>query len=99
LPGVVDDAVLEGDAALGEAVRELKIMEGGEAGRCLDLRGGQPLEPRRVLEIGRYDPDRDCLSGAGDKEQRRRRDSGLGRSNCHGRILPSPHRTANSAIQ
>ena len=63
LSGVVDDAVLECDAALGQAIGELKIVERGQPRRRLDLRRGEPLEPRCVLEIGRDVADRNVLRG------------------------------------
>ena len=51
LAGVVDDAVPERDAALGEPVGELEIVERREAGRSLDLRITTLFEPRGVPEI------------------------------------------------
>ena len=85
LAGVVDDAVLEGDAAFGEAVGELKVVERGESGRRPRLRGGESLEPRRVLEIGRDVADRDVLGGDADEEHHRRRDSCKDRSSVTAR--------------
>ncbi len=63
LAGIVDDSVLEGDAALGQAVRELEIVEHGECGHGLDLRVPNRLEPRCVLQVGRNDTDGGGLSG------------------------------------
>ena len=58
LSGVVDDAVLEGDAALGEPVRELEVVKRGDALNGLDLRVPKLCEPRRVLQIVRDEADR-----------------------------------------
>ena len=75
LPGVVHDAVLECDAALGQAIRELEIVEGGEPGRRFDLRGRLLLEPLGGLEIGRDVTDRDFLSGHAEAEDGEHRHS------------------------
>ena len=51
LSGVVDDAVPERDAACGQPVGELEVVERRDAGHRLDLRITQLLQPGRVLQI------------------------------------------------
>ena len=58
LSRVVDDPVLERDAALGQPVRELEIVERRDAVNGFDLCVPKPLEPRRVLQISRDEADR-----------------------------------------
>jgi len=47
LAGVVDDAVLERDAARGEPVRELEVVKCGGALGLLDFLLGARKQPRR----------------------------------------------------
>ena len=68
LAGVVDDAVLERDAALGQPVRELEVVERRERRpTALTCASPQLLEPRRVLQVVRDEADRRltrrCLFG------------------------------------
>ncbi len=58
LPGVVNDVVREGDAAVSEPVGELEVVENVLAGQRLDLRRAQRLEPPRIGEIRRDDAPR-----------------------------------------
>ena len=55
LAGVVDDAVLERDAALGDAIGELEIVERRNAGHRLDLCVAKRRQPRRVAQHLRDD--------------------------------------------
>ena len=51
LPGVVDDAVAERDAAGRHPIGELEIMEGRDAGHRLDLCVAELPQPGRLLQI------------------------------------------------
>ena len=68
LAGVVHDAGLEIDAAFGQPIGELEVVEGGEPGRRFDLGGRLLLEPLGGLEIGRDVTDRNFLSGYAEAE-------------------------------
>jgi hypothetical protein len=53
LPGIVDDVVLEPDAALFEPVGELEVVKGGDRFDALQLSVPEPVHPARVLQIRR----------------------------------------------
>ncbi len=63
LAGVVDDAVPERDAAPGQLVCELKVVKRADTGSRLDLRVPEPLQPRRIPEIGGDEPDGSVACG------------------------------------
>ena len=57
LAGVVDDAVLERDAAVGEAVGELEIVERRQVRRRFDLRAPPLSGATAVLQLGGDEAD------------------------------------------
>jgi hypothetical protein len=55
LTGIVDDAVSEGDAALGDAIYELESVEDAELARGAELLSAPQREPRvRILQLRWY---------------------------------------------
>ena len=60
-PRVVDDVVLEGDAAVVHAIGELEVVKGGDGGDGLELGILHLREPAGVVEIGRHVADRALL--------------------------------------
>ena len=56
LAGIVDDPMPECDAAVGDAVGELEVVEHRRAGERLDLRVADGLEPGCVLQGRRHEP-------------------------------------------
>ena len=99
--GVLDDAVDEGDAALGQLVGELKVVERADAARALDLlraprreRLGAHVRVRRA----HFDRRRRCPSAAARRGQARSERDDASRSPHTHRQIPhliSPPRTAD----
>jgi hypothetical protein len=54
LAGVVDNAVLERDAAPGQSIGELEVVKHRRRGSGLDLRLAKRLEPGDVLQVRRH---------------------------------------------
>ena len=61
LAGIVDNAMLERDAAAGAAIGKAEIVKRSHPAGALDLRLGEALEPRRIGQLLGYQPDRDGI--------------------------------------